>query len=60
MHQPRINLGKARSKGRSRRQTRSPETNTAHSISPLDALVKGLVSIGERFFKGSGAQLRIP
>jgi hypothetical protein len=48
MHQPRINLGKALSKGRSRRQTRNPEiatTNTA--TSPLDALVRGLVSIGE-------------
>ena len=60
MHQPRINLGKALPKGRSQRPTRSPETNTAHSISPLDALVKGLVSIGERSFKGSRAQLRIP
>lgn len=59
MHQPRINLGRAPSKGRSRRQTR-PVTNAAHSISPLDALVRGLVSIGERFFKGSRAQLRIP
>ena len=59
MHQPRTNLGKALSKSRSRRLPRSPEAVTAHSNSPLDALVKGLVSIGERFFKG-GAQLRIP
>jgi hypothetical protein len=59
MHQPRINSSKARSKSRSLRQTR-PEANTAHSISPLDALVRGLVSIGERFFKGGPAQLRIP
>ena len=53
MHQPRINLGKALSKGRSRRQTRNPEiatTNTA--TSPLDALVRGLVSIGQRSFEG--------
>ena len=60
MHQPRINSSKVPSTSRSRRQTRSPETNTAHSISPLDALVRGLVSIGERFFKGGPAQLRIP
>ena len=60
MHQPRINLGKALSKSRSRRLTHSPETNTTYSISSLDALVKGLVSIGERSFKGSRAQLRIP
>jgi hypothetical protein len=60
MDQARTNPGKARSKSRSRRRPRSPETvTTTHSNSPLDALVKGLASIGERFFKG-GAQLRIP
>jgi hypothetical protein len=60
MHQPRINLGKAMSKGRSRRQTRSPETATTNTTtSPLDALVRGLVAIGERFFKGP-AQFRVP
>ena len=59
MHQPRINPGKTVSKRR--RHPRSPETAPAtHSISPLDALVKGLVSIGERFLKGGRAQLRIP
>jgi len=52
MDQPRTDLGKAPSKSRSRSRLRSPETVTAHSSSPLEALVKGLVSVGERFFKG--------
>jgi hypothetical protein len=60
MNKSRINPGKALSKSRDRRRLRSPETVAAQSSSPLDALVKGLVSIGERFFKGNRAQLRIP
>ncbi|HSK07709.1 MAG TPA: hypothetical protein VK990_09340 [Acidimicrobiia bacterium] len=60
MDQSRNNPGQAQAKSRNRGQTRSPERHTAHSISPLDALVRGLVSIGERFFKGGRAQLRIP
>lgn len=57
MHQPRTNLGKALSRSRNRRQPRSPQTDRAESSSPLDAITKGLVSIGERFFKGR-AQFR--
>ena len=60
MNQTRTNPGKAQSKSRNRRRLRSPATVIARSSSPLDALVKGLASIGERFFRGGGAQLRIP
>jgi len=59
MHQPRTDLGKAFPKGRKRRRPRSPETATATSNTPLDAIVRGLVSIGERLFKDP-AQYRIP
>jgi len=60
MNQSRVNPGKALSKSRNRRRLRSPATVAAPSSSSLDALVRGLVSIGERFFKGGSAQLRIP
>ena len=60
MHQPRTNLGKALSRSRNRRQPRSPQTDRAEPSSPLDAITKGLVAIGERFFKGGRAQLRTP
>jgi len=60
MNQTRTNPGKAQSKSRNRRRLRSPATAIAQSNSPFDALVKGLASIGERFFRGGGAQLRIP
>jgi hypothetical protein len=60
MNQSRVTLDVTLSKSRNRRRLRSPQTVAAHSSSSLDALVNGLVSIGERFFKGSRAQLRIP
>ena len=59
MHQPRTNLGKALSRTRNRRQPPSPQTDRAQSSSPLDAITKGLISIGERFLKGR-AELRLP
>ena len=52
MHQPRTNLSKAFSKGRTRRRPPSPQIRNAPTISPLDAIVRGLASIGERFFEG--------
>ena len=60
MNQSRVNRSKAPLKSRNRRRLRSPATVAAQSSSPLDALVRGLGSIGERFFKGGPAQLRIP
>lgn len=60
MSQSRINPGEALSKSQNRRRLRSPATVAVQSSSPLDALIRGLVAIGERFFKGSRAQLRIP
>jgi hypothetical protein len=52
MHQPRTNLGNVLTLNWIHRPTRSPEPVTTPSNSPLDALVRGLASIGERFFKG--------
>jgi hypothetical protein len=60
MNQSRVNLDETLSKIRNRRRLRSHQTVAAQSSSPLDALVNGLVSVGERFFKGGRAQLRIP
>ena len=59
MHQPRTNLDKAFSKSRTRRRPPSPQVKNAPSGSPLDAIVRGLASIGERFFRGR-PQFRIP
>ena len=41
MHQPRTNLSKAFSKGRTRRRPPSPQVKNAPSASPLDAIVRG-------------------
>jgi hypothetical protein len=61
MHQPRTNLEKAISGSRRRRRPpRSTEPVAPSSTSPLDALVRGLASIGERFSKGGKVQYRIP
>ena len=57
MHQPRTNLDKAFSK--TRRRPPSPQVKNAPSASPLDAIVRGLASIGERFFRGR-PQFRVP
>jgi hypothetical protein len=54
------NLGKASVKNKSHRRTRSPRPVNIEPNPPLDALVRGLASIGERFVKGGPAQLRIP
>lgn len=51
MHQPRTKLSKAFSEGRTRRRPPSPQVGNALSVSPLDAIVRGLASIGERFFR---------
>jgi hypothetical protein len=59
MHQPRTNLSKAFSKGRTRRRPPSPQVKNAASVSPLDAMVRGLASIGERLFRGR-PQFRVP
>jgi len=53
-------MGKASLKNKSKRRTRSPQPAGIWPSAPLDALVRGLVSIGERFVKGGPAQLRIP
>jgi len=42
-----------------RRRLRTPEIDTEPSRSPLDALARGLVTLGDRLFKGR-AMLRIP
>jgi hypothetical protein len=61
MHQPRTSLGKAHSGSRRRRRPpRSTEPAAPPSASPLDALVRGLASIGERFMRGGKVQYRIP
>jgi hypothetical protein len=59
MHQPRTNLSQAFSKGHTRRRPPSPRVRNAPSVSPLDAIVRGLASIGERFFRGR-PQFRAP
>ena len=59
MHQPRTNLDKVFSKSRTRRRPPSPQVKYAPSVSPLDAIVRGLASIGERFFRGR-PQFRVP
>lgn len=51
MHQLRTNLSKAFSRARARRPL-SPHVRNAPSVSPLDAIVGGLASIGERFMRG--------
>lgn len=58
MHQPKTNLAEA-PKDRSRGRSRKPQPRTAPSSSPLDALVRGLAAIGDRFVRGR-VQLRIP
>jgi hypothetical protein len=60
MHQPRTNPAKLTAPSRKRRTPpRSTEPVATPSASPLDALVRGLASIGERFMKGR-VQLRVP
>ena len=59
MHQPRTNLSKAFSKGRTRRRPPSPQVKNAPSVFLLDAMVRGLASIGERLFRGR-PQFRVP
>jgi len=68
MKKPRTNSGSARRKkdqdGRAtpridRGRLRSPEIDAEPSSSALDALARGLISIGEKFFR-SGPMLRIP
>ena len=59
MHQPRTNLNKAFSKNRTPRRPPSPQVKNAPSVSPLDAIVRGLASIGERLFRGR-PQFRVP
>jgi hypothetical protein len=61
MHQPRTNPAKALSASRKRRRpVRSTEPVGTPSASPLDALVRGLASIGERFTRSGKVQYRIP
>jgi hypothetical protein len=61
MQQPRTNSGKAHSGSRKRRKpVRSTEPLSPPSASPLDALVRGLASIGEKFMRGGKVQYRIP
>jgi hypothetical protein len=61
MQQPRTNLGKVMGPSRKRRKPpRSTEPVASPSASPLDALVRGLASIGERFMRGGKVQYRIP
>ncbi len=60
MHQPRTNLSKAIPAGRKRGAPRSTGPVSTTSGSPLDALVRGLASIGERFIRGGKVQYRIP
>ncbi|HJS71733.1 MAG TPA: hypothetical protein VJ858_03320 [Acidimicrobiia bacterium] len=45
---------------RKRGAPRSTEPVATPSASPLDALVRGLASIGERFVRGGKVQYRIP
>lgn len=68
MKKPRTNSGRARRKkeqnGRAtpkieRGRLRSPEIDSEPSSSALDALARGLISIGEKFFRG-GPMLRVP
>ncbi len=59
MHQPRTNLNKALSRSRTSKRPPSPQVKNAPTSSPLDALVQGLASIGDRLFKGR-PQFRIP
>ena len=59
MHQLRTNLSKAFSRARARRRPLSPHVRNAPSVSPLDAIVGGLASIGERFMRGR-PQFRSP
>ena len=59
MHQPRTNLSKAFSKARTRRRPPSPQVWNTPSVSPLDAMVRGLASIGERLFRGR-PHFRVP
>ncbi|MDP9144250.1 MAG: hypothetical protein M3N43_06080 [Actinomycetota bacterium] len=67
MHQPRTNLSKAFSQRRNRKtgfkldrqRLRSPEIDAEPSNSALDALARGLITIGDRFFRGK-PMLRIP
>lgn len=67
MHQPRTNLSKAFAQRRNgktdfkldRQRLRSPEIDAEPSNSALDALARGLVTIGEKFFRGR-PMLRIP
>lgn len=56
MHQPRTNLSKVLPASRKKWAPRSTEP----VASPLDALVRGLASIGERFVRGGRVQYRIP
>ncbi len=60
MHQPRTNLSKAFPANRKRRAPRSTEPVATPSGSPVDALVRGLASIGERLIRGGKVQYRIP
>ncbi len=68
MRHPRTNLSKPlsnRNNGETafksaRERLRSPEIDTVPSRSPLDALVRGLVSIGDKAFKGRPPMLRVP
>jgi hypothetical protein len=60
MHQPRTNLSKVFPASRKRGAPRSTEPVATPSASPLDALVRGLASIGERFVRGGKVQYRIP
>jgi hypothetical protein len=59
MHQPRTDLSKAFSKGQTRGRPPVPQIRNAPSVSPVDAIVRGLASIGERFFRGR-PQFRSP
>ncbi|MGH8915221.1 MAG: hypothetical protein ACRDZM_11990, partial [Acidimicrobiia bacterium] len=54
MQQPRTDLNKALPKGRGPRYGTSPHPFAARSNSPLDALVRGLAAIGDRFLQGRG------
>jgi hypothetical protein len=61
MHQPRTHYGKAHSGSRKRRKPpRSTEPAATPSTSPLDALVRGLASIGERSVRSGKVQYLIP
>lgn len=59
MHQPGTNLNKTPAEERMPRLCAGPRSVATQSHSPLDSLVRGLASIGDRFFR-SRARLRIP